>query len=160
MDGSLTETDLHTEPAAAGETARVELVAPLAADISTYTLELRPRAVATRQSERLFVDLGRGSEATAGYELSPSVGAIGEAVQVGDFTVTIHSAEFVDSVAETVRPETFGSPPGTDTSSWTSPRPGRATRRVPAGTGASVSVLTTAMVGCGGRQHVHVPRRR
>lgn len=93
---------------APGELIRGEVVFALDTDPSEFTLLFMPHRHIGGPIERFTVDLRAGSERQADFALNPATLSIGETGDVGDLEVTLHSAEYVDSVTESPNQHLFG----------------------------------------------------
>lgn len=91
-----------------GEVVRAELVFALPDAPSNYQLVLVPIQLATAQSEKLYVDLGAGSDAEAPLSNEVEMGSPGTATRVGDFDVTLHSVSTAASVSDSPYEDLFG----------------------------------------------------
>lgn len=93
---------------APGELRRGELVFALPREPANYLLRFEPYSVDGKTRDQLTVDLGTGSETTVDLSQQPSPANVGETIAVGDFEVTLHSAEFVESITDSPYQDIFG----------------------------------------------------
>jgi hypothetical protein len=97
---------------APGELRRGELVFALPQEPANYVFRFEPYSVDGTARERFDVDLGAGSAATVDLPQGPTAATVGDTITVGDFDVTLHSADFVDSIADSPYQDLYGARDG------------------------------------------------
>jgi hypothetical protein len=97
---------------APGELRRGELVFALPREPANYVFRFEPYSVDGAVRERFDVDLGAGSAATVGLSPGQAAATVGDTISVGDFDVTLHAVEFVDSIADSPYQDLYGSRDG------------------------------------------------